>query len=221
MSITPESVEQLLSSDDYGDRLRGLNQLRQLDPAIAFPLLQPLLGDNNVRVRYAAVSQMANLGRQDLQTSLELLRDLLINDPETDVKAAAADALGGLKLTEAFSDLERFYHATDEWLLKFSIVATLGELGDPRAFDLLADALNNDIDIVQTAAISSLGELGDDRAVSLLIPFANNPDWQIRYRLVQALARLGGEQAHSTLKSLTADQVEQVAQEAENALKSV
>ena len=93
MSITPESVEQLLSSDDYGDRLRGLNQLRQLDPAIAFPLLQPLLGDNNVRVRYAAVSQMANLGKQDLQTSLELLRDRLINDPETDVKAAAADAL--------------------------------------------------------------------------------------------------------------------------------
>lgn len=220
MTITPESVAKLLSSEDYGDRLEGLNQLRQVEEAIAFEMIQPLIADNNVRIRYAAVSQMATLGRQDLQKSLQILRDRLFNDPETDVKAAAADALGALKLTEAFSDLEQLYQTTEEWLLKLSIVATLGEMGDPRGFDLLADAINSETDIVKTAAISSLGELGDARAVPLLIPFAANSDWQVRYRVVLALNLLGGPEARSTLESLAKDEVEQVATEAKKGLES-
>jgi HEAT repeat protein len=59
MSVTPESVKELLRSDDFGQRLSAVNQLRQLDPAIAFELIQPAIADQSVRVRYAAVSQMA------------------------------------------------------------------------------------------------------------------------------------------------------------------
>ncbi|MBC6475169.1 MAG: HEAT repeat domain-containing protein [Hormoscilla sp. GM102CHS1] len=220
MTITPESVAKLLSSEDYGDRLKGLNQLRQVEEAIAFEMIQPLIVDNNVRIRYAAVSQMAILGQQDLQKSLQILRDRLFNDPETDVKAAAADGLGALSLTEAFSDLQQVYQTTSEWLLKLSIVATLGEMGDARAFDLLADALNSETDIVQTTAISSLGELGDSRGVPLLIPFATNSDWQVRYRVVLALNRLGGTEARSILESLALDVVEQVATAAKKGLES-
>ena len=218
MSITPESVQQLLKSEDFGDRIRGLNQLRTMDPGVAFELIKPMVKDKNTRVRYAAVSQFDTLGHQDLVASLEILRDRLYNDPEPDVQAAAADALGGLKLTEAFEDLVKIYHQSSDWLIQFSIVATLGELGEPRGFDLLQEALDSDNNLVQTAAISSLGELGDNRAIPLLITFANNDDWQIRYRLTQALGRLGGEQAHSTLEKLAQDRVEQVAQEAKNNL---
>ncbi len=75
MTITPESVAKLLNSSEYGDRLKGLNQLRQVEEAIAFEMIQPLIVDNNVRIRYAAVSQMAILGQQDLQKSLQILRD--------------------------------------------------------------------------------------------------------------------------------------------------
>jgi len=93
------------------------------------------------------------------------------------------------------------------WLKSFSIIATLGELGDPRSFELLK-ALTSENDLVQTAAISSLGDLGDMQAIPLLVPYATHPDWQIRYRVVQALNRLGG-QKHSTLETLANDQVEQ------------
>jgi HEAT repeat protein len=112
MSITPESVQTLLASDNLGDRLRGVNEIRQLDPAVGFPLLQNPLYDNNARVRYAAVSQLDTLGDQDLAASLEVLKDRLHNDPEYDVQAAAADAIGALKLTAAFPDLEDVYHNT-------------------------------------------------------------------------------------------------------------
>lgn len=219
MSVNPELVKQMLSSEDLGDRLRAVNQIRELeDRAVAFELVQAAINDRNARVRYSAVSLMDTLGQQDLSIALNLLRDRLINDPEPDVQAAAADCIGALKLTDAFEDLQQLYHNTPEWLVKFSIVATLGELGDPRSLQLLKEALNSDNDLVQTAAISSLGDLGDRQAVPLLIPYAKNPDWQIRYRVVQSLHRLGGAQAHTTLETLASDEVEAVAQEARNCL---
>lgn len=218
MTITSESVQELLKSDKFNDRITGINQLRQLEASAAFELIQPVLKDSNARVRYAAISQLDTLGNQDLSATLAILRDRLFNDSEPDVQAAAADALGALKLTEAFEDLQQLYHQTPEWLVQFSIIATLGELGDLRAFPLLEEALTSPIELVQTAAISSLGELGDTRAIAILTPFATNPDWQVRYRLAQALARLGGAEARSTLEALANDTVEQVASEAKQSL---
>ena len=220
MSITPESVRQQLNSEDLGERLRSVNQLRQLEPAIAFELAQTAIQDSNARVRYAAASQMASLGRQDLQTALNVLRERLIHDPEPDVQAAAADSLGGLQLKEAFEDLQNLYQTTTEWIVKFSIVAALGELGDERSFELLENALNAGEDLLKMAAISSFGELGDKRAIPLLTPFATHEDWQIRYRVAQALTRLGGSDTRSTLESLANDEVDQVAQEAKTGLTS-
>lgn len=220
MSITPESVKQLLSSEDLGDRLRAVNQIRELEPSIGFELIQSAVSDSNARVRYSAVSQLDTLGGQDLDLSLNILRDRLLNDPEPDVQAAAADCLGALKLHTAFEDLQQIYQTSNEWIVKFSIIATLGELGDPRAFELLKQALSSDNDLVQTAAISSMGELGNIQAVPLLAPYATHSDWQIRYRLVQALNHLGGADAKSILETLANDEVEAIATEAKKALNN-
>jgi HEAT repeat protein len=218
MSITPESIQELLNSENFGEKVRGINQLRQIEPKIAFEMIKPLVKDSNPRIRYAAVSQFDTLGTDDRQTSLEILRDRLFNDSEFDVQAAAADAIGGLKLTEAFEDLERIYYGTSEWLLQFSILAALGELGEPRGFNLLIEALASDNSLIRTAAISALGDLGDDRAVSHIIPLADDEDWQVRHRVAQSLGRLGGSQSRTTLEKLAKDSVESVAQEATNSL---
>lgn len=215
MNVTPEAVQNLLQSDDFGKRLSAVNQIRQLDPSIGFELIQTAIRDSNVRVRYAAVSQVSSLGEQNPQLALEILRDCLLNDPEPDVQAAAADSLGALHLTEAFEDLQSVYYQTDNWLLQFSIIATLGELGDSRAFDLLQTALQSDNELVQTAAIGSLGELGDTRAVPLLIPLADSEDWQIRHRVAQALGRLDQPEARGAMESLADDAMEPVAEEAQ------
>jgi HEAT repeat protein len=215
MSITPESVQELLSSEDFGQRLSAINQLRQLDPAIAFTLIQKAVHDKSVRVRYAAVSQISTLGQQNRQAALELLRDRLLNDDEADVQAAAADALGALKLTEAFDDLKAVYQGTSEWLVKFSIIAALGELGDPRSFELLELALQSDNELIKTAAVGSLGELGDARALPLLIPFASDSDWQIRHRVAQALGHFKSPEARTALETLAQDSMQSVAQQAQ------
>ncbi|MBD2430544.1 MULTISPECIES: phycobilisome degradation protein NblB [Fischerella] len=220
MSVNPESVKQLLVSEDLGDRLRAVNQIRQLEPTIGFELIQNAINDSNSRVRYSAVSQFDTLGGQNLDLSLSILRDRLLNDPEPDVQAAAADCLGALKLKAAFEDLQQLYQTSNEWIVKFSIIATLGELGDPRSFELLQQALSSDNELVQTAAISSLGDLGDTQAVPLLAPYATNPDWQIRYRVAQALGRLRSTDAKTILEILVNDEVEAVATEAQKSLEN-
>jgi len=212
-----DEIKQLLNSEDFGDRLRGLNQLRQVDQALAFDLIQPLVKDPQVRVRYVAVSQLDTLGGQDLAKTFTLLRDRLLQDPEPDVQAAAADALGALQMREAYPDLEQVYRQSPEWLVQFSIIATLGELGDPRSFTLLEEAITSPNELIQTAAVGSLGELGDRRAVPLLLPLVTNADWQTRYRVAEALKRLGGEETIAALKVLAEDPIEQVAKAAKRA----
>lgn len=214
MSITPESVQQLLNSEDLGERLRAINQIRDLDAPVAFQLLKTGVQDKNPRVRYAAVSQLATVGSEDPTESLEILRDRLLHDPEIDVQAAAADALGALNLKEAFEDLKQVYEHTSEWILRISIIATLATTRDPRAFPLLIDALGSDNELLQTVAISALGEFGDPQAIELLLPFTQNSDWQIRYRVAQALGELGGPQAQGALDALAGDNMEIVANEA-------
>jgi HEAT repeat protein len=205
MAITPDSVRDLLHSEDYGDRLRAVNQLRELEPAAAFDLAQLAANDGNARVRYAAISQLASLGQQDLATVEPLLRRALTNDPEPDVQAAAADAIGGLQLRSAYEDLAAIYHGTNEWLVQFSIVAALGELGEPQAFTLLQAALESDNDLVVTAAIGALGELQDERAIPLLLTYTTHADWQVRHRLVQALSQFEQPEAQAALAALAQD----------------
>ncbi|MEY3298476.1 MAG: hypothetical protein RLZZ597_1736 [Cyanobacteriota bacterium] len=214
MTITPDSVRELLHSDDYGDRLRAVNQLRDLDLAAAFDLAQLAAHDGNARVRYAAISQLASLGQHDLATVEPLLRRALTNDPEPDVQAAAADAIGGLQLRSAYADLASVYHNSGEWLVQFSIVAALGELGEPQAFDLLQEAVQSDNDLVITAAIGALGELQDERAIPILLNFVAHPDWQVRHRLVQALAQFPQPAAQAALNTLAADSAAIVAEAA-------
>ncbi|MEY2985092.1 MAG: hypothetical protein RLZZ568_1709 [Cyanobacteriota bacterium] len=218
MTHSLENLQTLLNSDNFSDKVRGLNQLRQLDPATAFPLLKPLVNDPNPRIRYAAVSQLDPAGQADLEAALVLLRDRLFNDPEVDVQSVAADVIGGLKLTAAYPDLQKAYEETPEWLLQMSIVATLGEMGDHRGFDLLKIALASDNSLIRTAAISALGELGNPEALTLLAPLVDDPDWQVRYRLALAIGQLPHPQGPALLQQLATDVTEQVAATAKDLL---
>ena len=204
----------MLTSENFGDRIKGVNLLRTLEPKVAFTLIQPLCQDSNTRVRYAAISQVSTLGEQDKAAALPLLQAAL-SDPEPDVQAAAADSLGALKLTQTLGDLQALYESTPEWLVKMSVVACLGEMGDPQAFDLLKTALASDNSLVAVAAIGSLGELKDERAIPLLLPYASSDDWQIRHRVAQSLGNFTAHtEVASTLDALAQDESEIVAETA-------
>jgi HEAT repeat protein len=219
-NITPEAVKSLLESDDYGDRIKSVNQMRYLPLEIGVDFLIQAAKDDNPRVRYAAVSQLASSAGHQTETVADLLRHCLLTDSELDVRAAAADSISALQLVALFDDLHEVYHQTSDWILQMSIVAALGELGEPRGFDILEDALTSDVELIRAAAVGALGELGDRRAVELIRPFADSDDWQLRYRVVQSLTALGGDEANAILKQMSNDTVEQVAEGARAGLAS-
>jgi HEAT repeat protein len=215
MSINPDSAKALLSSENFGDRIQGINQLRQFDAETAYKLIQPVIVDQNVRVRYAAVSMLSSIGQVNPSKSLEILRAGL-RDPESDVQAAAADAIAGLKLTEGFTDLEQLYRSSQEWIVRFSIISALGELGDSRALEMLAEASQSGDVLLVPAAIGAMGELGDPQAVPLILPFVTDPDWQVRMRVAQALGRFDTPESNAALAVLADDPTPVVAQQAKS-----
>ncbi|MGC1309388.1 MAG: HEAT repeat domain-containing protein [Phormidesmis sp.] len=220
MTASPDQIRELLTSENFGDRIKAINQLRDIDPAVAFSLIVPLCDDRNTRVRYAAVSQISTLGEQDKAAAFDLLTASL-GDPEPDVQAAAADSLGALKLTAALDDLKELYEMTSEWLVKMSIVACLGEMGDGRAFDLLKSALSDDNSLIAVSAIGALGELQDKRAIPLLLPYVTHDDWQIRHRLAQSLSHfLTDPDVSAALQTLSEDESALVAEAAQSHLTS-
>jgi HEAT repeat protein len=221
MTVSKDAIAAALASADYGDRLKAVNDLRQLEPAEAFELILLVLNDSHVRVRYAAISQMDTLGHVNPALTLEYLRHSLAHEAEIDVKAAAADAIGALKLTEAFEELKAVYEQSNDWLLQMSIISCLGELGDPRGYELLLRALESPEALIQLAAITSLGELGNPDAIPVLAQYLNHEDWQMRQRVVQAFSHLGGPTVIPYLQTLSRDAMPQVAEFAESCLKSM
>ncbi len=218
---TVEDLKTLLQSDDLGDRLRAVNQARPLPVEHVFEILMQAAQDANSRVRYAAISQLGTLKLPDPSQALPLLRQALAEDLEPDVRAAAAAALGDLKQLEAFEDLAAAYRRETEWLVQFSLVAAMGELGNPLAYDYLMEALAQDNDLIRTAAAAALGDLGDPRAIPALEAYIGSDDWQLRYRVALALAQIGGDAARPGLARLAQDDVEQVAAHATQALESL
>lgn len=218
-SQSPEQIQPLLTAENFGDRIKGINLLRNIEPAVAFELITPLCTDANTRVRYAAVSQVSTLGEQDKKAALGLLTTAL-GDSEPDVQAAAADSLGALKLTEALGDLQALYENTPEWLVQMSVIACLGEMGDRKAFELLKSALSADNSLVVVSAIGALGELGDERAITLLLPYATSDDWQIRHRVAQSLGHFRQHsETNQVLKTLATDESAIVAETAQRVME--
>ncbi|MEO0854006.1 MAG: HEAT repeat domain-containing protein [Cyanobacteria bacterium J06648_11] len=219
MAANAEAIATRLKSEDLGDRLQAVNQVRALDAETALVLLSTAAQDDSARVRYAAISQIGTLSLNEPSEVLPLLRQALFSDPEVDVRAAAAAALGDLQQPEALPDLLQAYEREKgEWLIAFSVVAAMGQLGDARAYDTIVSALQGDEPLVQTVAAAALGDLGDPRAVEVLVPLIESEDWQLRYRTALSLSRLGGDVARSALETLANDEIEQVAEQSRAAL---
>ena len=207
-----ESLREQLASEEMGIRMKAVHASRSLNNSERFTLLAIAAQDSAARIRYDAVSQIGTVGTADLPQALQILSDRLLNDPEIDVKAAAAASMGALQLVQGFDMLQTAYNSTNDWMFQFSIIAAIGELGAPEGFDFLAQAIDNPNELVKIAAIGSLGDLGDARAIALLVPLAEDPDWQVRHRVAQSLAHLGGAEAQAALDKLANDPMPQVAE---------
>ena len=159
-----------MKSGDYIERIRGGARAKALPENERFSALFNLAKDSNSQVRYTAVSAISGLKAETLSDEerdnlLQLMRQLMFNDGESSVRAAAADVIAGLGLEGGFDDLTQLFNTTSDWMVKFSIVAGMGGFKGERVFGFLKDLIvgEGEIDsMILAGALGALGDLGDE-----------------------------------------------------------
>lgn len=200
MTGSQKNVEELLGSSAVTERIRGISRLGEYGTFSdqVEQLAHMSTEDGDSQVRYSALSRMSNLDREALseeqvQLVLNSVLHALKTDKEPSCRAGAADVISALNLSGGFDEMIEIYRTSTDWVLKFTILAGLGEMGDERAFDVLLNVIEtegNDEVLLLTAAIGSLGELGDKRALPIVEKFVDHADLPLRERAKMAVERL-------------------------------
>jgi len=159
--------------------------LRQIGrPSV--PLLRPLLADKDDDVRTFAVDLITDIGWCDYPA--ELAR-LLEADPNQNVKASAARAIGVLGYHEGLPALVASLRI-NEWVC-FSALESLALLRDESSIEPVLSLLGEPSETVRYSAIETLGKIGSARSSEALLgrlPLASDIE---KTAIVKSLVQIG------------------------------
>lgn len=140
-----------------------------------------------------AAETAAAIGKTQASWAREtLIRALAHDHPK--VRRAVASALGNFKDAAAASALIGPAQNDASYFVQGAALHSLGKTRDPRAFDILADALSRTTwnGVVESGAAHGLGELADPRATPLLVDAtALGKEEALRRAALGGLARVG------------------------------
>jgi len=152
----------------------------------AVPLLLPLLRDRDDDVRKFALDLIQDIKHCDYP---EKLVELLKDDPNPNVRAAAAKALGALKyraaephLLEALKD--------EEWVC-FSAIEALTDMGGDGCLHAIAALLNSPSEAIRFAALEALGKIGSPLSVKPLVEHISKTEGYERNAAIKSLVHTG------------------------------
>ena len=190
-------LQEAIASGDPVRAMPALTQLRFVSDADAVPLL--VLGTEQKPFLVRSLS-CSGLGYKRTEQGWDVLRRLLVNDEDPNVRAEAANALASYGVDRARPLLQNAYAADDAWLVRCSILSALAEQPEINLSWLMKLA---------TMAIA-------------------DPDGTVRVSGAEILGRLVrdgsgqpvGEQARSLLQPLQQDSDHRVVAAALNGLQS-
>ena len=136
---------------------------REVDPALA---VLTVYGDN--AIRDAAVQAVGWRLRKRGGPAEPLLKTLMHRSPVT--QFLAAEGLGRGGRVEGLSRLLAAVDLQEEAVLRERAVQALGELGDPRAVDLLLKIVNDPEHALRPAALEAVGRMGRSAKVHDILP---------------------------------------------------
>ncbi len=160
----------------------------------------PLLEDADVRVRLAAARALREMlarasGRAQAETSqlspklCRLVLTRLANEPNPDLRAAAADLLASVG-SEAVAVLARMTE-DNEWFVRLHAVRALGRCHEEAAVPALSARLTDAQWRVREAAARALASLGPKGAELLEQNFLSVRDEYAREQIIEALETSG------------------------------
>jgi HEAT repeat protein len=184
----PRLIEPLLQAirdpaiqDTAAQSLHWIVKYRGIDVALdAFAMK-----DVHQEVRRVA---LVEISRSDHPKKVELLIEGLA-DPGDEVQGWAVRALAKVKPREAVESLIVVLKTAKNNGVRADAAEALGEIGDPKAFDALTEAVGDKTSLARAAAAKALGKLGDPGAIPSLLGLLDNEGFDSRRYAAYALAR--------------------------------
>ncbi len=180
-----------LKSEYFTVRAQAAVALANMGDARVIPSLLPLLKDGDDEVRSAAC---VAVGKFCDPATFDEITNVLLDDPQIDVRRSAARALGDTKHPAAIPFLMEALRDSYWWFEKEQAVADLlnaiAGMG-PAVVTPLIDALADKEGTVRKFAAILLGHLGDVRALDELGMTLYDLHHEVSLAAAEALARFG------------------------------
>ena len=183
---------------------------------------EPMLASVNETGSMTEVRKQTTTTTKSTRESTLLLMNTL-TDSVVQVRAAAVEALGGLKDTMAVRALIDVLKRDTDAGVRRAAAWALGELEDARAIPALSDALRTDTDVeVRRNAAHSLGSIEDARAVPALSEaIRRDKDPSVRKAIVEALSSIEDPNSATVLFPILKDSDPDMRRAAAEALGSI
>ncbi|MGD8353377.1 MAG: HEAT repeat domain-containing protein [Pseudomonadota bacterium] len=156
LSPTPQLIAALVPLMDPGKELTLRNSVVEVLERLgaeAANMLVPYLNIDQNDVRKFLVDILGNIAHPDtVPALLELL-----NDPEDNIRAAAAEALAAIGDNSVCETLLRAMEGANEWFI-YSLIGTLARLRCSKALPVFFDYLGNQL--LSKPALSGIGAMG-------------------------------------------------------------
>ena len=180
-------LQEAIASGDPVRAMPALTQLRFVSDADAVPLL--VLGTEQTPFLVRSLS-CSGLGYKRTEQGWDVLRRLLVNDEDPNVRAEAANALASYGVDRAWPLLQNAYAADDAWLVRCSILSALAEQPEINLswlMELATMAIADPDGTVRVSGAEILGRLVRDgsgqpvgeQARSLLQPLQQDSDHRV------------------------------------------
>jgi HEAT repeat protein len=173
------------------------------------------LAQRKDRVREAAMEALVAIGAPAVPGLLRAL-----GDAETDVRKAAAEALGKIGDATAVPGLLHALRDAESWVRQAAAKA-LVQIGDATAVPGLLHVLRDAERWVREAAAKALVQIGDATAVPGLLHALRNAAWWVRQAAAAALGEIGDAAAVPGLLAALGDAEANVRQAAAAALGEI
>ncbi|MGD8377877.1 MAG: VWA domain-containing protein [Acidobacteriota bacterium] len=183
-----------IRDEDPEVRAEAARALGYLEDDQAVKLLRSALKDDDPEVRAHAARGLGL--RQDRKAIPALVK--VLDDDSPAARTAAFDALVGIGQPATRELLARLPRTEGATTVLYAML--LGEVGDDRALEPLAELLGSSRPEERLAAADALGELGLSGGLRPLERTLEDPDRRVRLKAITAVARIGGSGAVAVLE---------------------
>lgn len=228
--LTADQIRTLITSQTKAEQQKGLLHIRNLPPNLAYELL--LLSIETSKNEFIRSTAAIGLGQIPYHPEVSpavnrSMIDILATDDDYSVRSAAAAGMGYVQAQDTSLLREALCRALledNEWQVRFSCLASLGNIKDPKAIPTLTKYLSDPNDLLVQAAVGALGDIGESESIPDLLNLLGSEDMMTRQRLAQALGCIDAAEEPSVidaLRTLCKDQSFVVREAAEESLKTL